>query len=1149
MCGIVGVVRRRAQRPIPDCGALLRDLEAGLAALDTPGTLLADRLVDSAVAVEAVDVRLRGIAGVRALIGDPQAALVISHRIEELGTRLDAVEAELDGPTGAALEPADLETVNASLVRVRDAVWAIGRDRLRTARAVADLAGPEPSIAALEGYLSVQVALSAIDRLEVRGRDSAGLHLLVRGHGLDLSEPAVRRLLDPRTSDPLFASGSVRTTGDQLAFVYKAAAEIGELGDNTAVLRAAIRGDDLLRLALVHDAAEVMVLGHTRWASVGIISEANAHPLNQEELGGSSRPYAVGALNGDVDNYADLKANEQLQVPAEITTDAKVIPTLVARRIEDGAAVDDAFRTTVAALAGSMGIAVQTSEAPDRLLLSLRGSGQALYVGLAEDSFIVASEPYGLVEETSDYLRMDGETPADPERASATRGQVVVLDAAHAGTLEGISRQAFDGTPLPVTAAEVQHAEITTRDIDRGEFPHFLLKEISEAPASFRKTLRGKAVERPRVGSANGAAQLHVVLGPDTLPEAIRERLRTGGIRRVAVIGQGTAAIAGQSLATVLNRLASPALRADALPATELSGFDLLDDMHDTLVIAISQSGTTTDTNRTSDLARARGAAVVAIVNRRNSDLVDKSDGVLYTSDGRDVEMAVPSTKAFYAQIAAGYLLAIAIADEVGTLASERVHELLDALRALPDAMQQVLGQREAIAEIAQRHATSRRYWAVVGNGLNRIAAAEVRIKASELCYKSIACDVTEDKKHIDLSAEPLIIVCAAGLSGSNADDVAKEIAIYRAHRAAPIVIATAGEQRFAAALETIPVPSVHPGVGFVLSAMAGHLFGYEAALAIDASARPLRESRAAIQAAVSDLAPGEDLLARLAPAIEIPATTFLDGLRVGSYNGDLEAGTAVRIASLLRYATGIVPLDLYQVEHGTVGTPSRVVEDLTAALTKGIEELTRPVDAIKHQAKTVTVGISRSDEELLQIALTREVLAAGAARDALSYRSLRTLVALDPAIEQVVGFTRYRIEGDLEADEAIVRVVDRGGLSLDLRSRTDSDPRLVGTKHRVATQREVTVARGRRDQRTVLIVPEVKDNETVGLTLLHVRFAARLPADVARTVLQGYQGRYGALRDAVTETAPTFDDSVLADVDLVDLLTEPVYVLADRWR
>jgi glucosamine--fructose-6-phosphate aminotransferase (isomerizing) len=736
---------------------------------------------------------------------------------------------------------------------------------------------------------------------------------------------------------------------------------------------------------------------------------------------------------------------------------------------------------------------------------------------------------------------MDGETPADPERAAATRGQVVVLDAAHAGEIAGIRRLAFDGTPLPVGADELQRAEITTRDIDRGAFPHFLLKEVSEAPASFRKTLRGKLVERD--------GRLDVALGPETLPDDVRARLRDGSISRVVVIGQGTAAIAGQSLAALLDRITSSAFRATAMAATELSGFELVDDMSDLLVVAISQSGTTTDTNRTSDLARARGASVIAIVNRRNSDLTDKSDGVLYTSDGRDVEMAVPSTKAFYAQIAAGFLLAVAIAEEVCDVDPVMVAELLGALRELPTAMATVLEQRESVARIAQQHAPPRRYWAVVGNGLNRIAAAEVRVKASELCYKSISFDITEDKKHIDLSAEPLILVCAAGLSGSNADDVAKEIAIYRAHRAAPIVIATEGERRFDAALEVIPVPRTHESLGFVLSAMAGHLFGYEAALAIDASARPLREARAAVQSTVSHLQPGDDVLERLEHAIERPSTQFFDGVRSGYYDGHLEAGTAVRMASLLRYATGIVPLDAYQVEHGKVGTPSTVVEDLTAALTQGIEELTRPVDAIKHQAKTVTVGISRSDEELLQVALAREVLAAGAARDALSYRALRTLVALDPAIEQVVGYTRYRIEGDVDTDDALVRVVDRGGIALGMRSKTEDDPRLVGTKHRVATQREVTVARGRRDGRTVVIVPEVKDNETVALTLLHAKFVDTLPAEVARTVLQGYQGRYGALRDAVTETAPTFDDSVLATVDLVDLLTQPVYVLADHWK
>jgi glucosamine--fructose-6-phosphate aminotransferase (isomerizing) len=100
-----------------------------------------------------------------------------------------------------------------------------------------------------------------------------------------------------------------------------------------------------------------------------------------------------------------------------------------------------------------------------------------------------------------------------------------------------------------------------------------------------------------------------------------------------------------------------------------------------------------------------------------------------------------------------------------------------------------------------------------------------------------------------------------------------------------------------------------------------------------------------------------------------------------------------------------------------------------------------------------------------------------------------------------------------------------------------------------VATLREVTVARGRNDGRTVLFVPEVKGNEVVGLTLLHVDLPDRLPAEAARAVLQGYQGRYGALKDAVTETVPDFDDARLASFDLVELLTEPVYVLADRWH
>jgi glucosamine--fructose-6-phosphate aminotransferase (isomerizing) len=1139
MCGIVAVLRRPGDRVAPELKLLVDALDEAEVSLRPYGAA-PDAAGISAVAkrIAGIERALRGTSGTIALLADPVALSALEHRTASLAD----VVVELDTALDAYDSGTEIEALNAAVVTVKDALWALSRDRLRTARAVEQLSGGAREPRAIEAFHSVQVALSAIDRLEVRGRDSAGLHILVTGHGLDLDDPTIARLIATRHDDPLFTSGAVRVTEGQLAFVYKVAAEIGELGDNTARLRAQIAADEFLRLAVRAETAEAVVLAHTRWASVGIISEANAHPLNQEELGGDGEgSYVVAALNGDVDNYADLKALEALRFPAEITTDAKVIPALVSRRIASGTETIEAFRATVAAFEGSVAIGAQVAAEPGRVLLAQRGSGQALYVGVADDAYVVASEPYGVVEQCDRYLRLDGETmlvPGEP----GTQGQIVAVSGAH-----GMERWSYDGSPLPVADSELKQPEITTRDVDRGDAPHYLLKEIYEAPASFHKTLRGHILDE--------GGQLEVRLAPEALPPAVVDRLRRGAVQRIIVTGQGTAAIAGQGVALALRRyLAGRPITVEAAAATELSGFGLARDMSDALVITISQSGTTADTNRTVDLVRARGAAVISIVNRRQSDLVDKSDGVLFTSDGRDLEMSVASTKAFYAQIAAGFLLAFAIASELGVGPepdAERAarQKILAALRELPAAMREVLERRPAIALAAQRHALSRRSWAVVGNGINRVAAEEIRIKLSELCYKSISCDITEDKKHIDLSAEPMIIVCAAGLHGSNADDVSKEIAIYRAHKSAPIVIADDGEARFLAALETLTVPVVHPDVSFVLCAMVGHLFGYEAALAIDATARPLREARGCIEALIGTSREGDDLLHALAVEVQPHADRFFDGLRTSSYDGALDAGTAVRLASLLRYATGVVPLDVYQVEFGKVGTPSTVIEDLTSALTKAIEELTRPIDAIKHQAKTVTVGISRSDETLLQVPLVQELLATGAARDSLTYRALRTMVALDPAIDVVAGWTRYRIDGDPSRPGATIEVVDTGGIARDIPSRTVDNPTLRGTKHRAASEREVTVVRGRADGRTLVIVPEIKANQTTGLTLLHVRFHDRLPAAAARRVLEGYRDRYEAIADQVTELEPVMRDDVLATIDLVELLTEPVVRLADRWK
>jgi glutamine---fructose-6-phosphate transaminase (isomerizing) len=435
MCGIVAVLSRQPVRPAPTSEEVLEPLDAAVARLQDETVDLAGRLDAAADLLEPVDVALRGVPGVLALVGHDDLVAAVTGRLDVLDATSAAIDAEIERQ---ALVGAALEAVNAAAVRLRDVLWALRRDRLRTAHEVALLAGRDAATSAVAAFWSVQVVLSALDRLEVRGRDSAGIHLLVSDHGLDLASPAIDALLHGRTDDLLFTSGSVRTPAGHLAFVYKAAAEIGELGDNTRALRAAIQSDGLLHLALASPTARVQVLSHTRWASVGIISEANAHPLIHEEDGGPAGPYVAAALNGDVDNHADLKAAEGLCIPPEVTTDAKVIPSLVSRRALTSPDLAEAFRRTVASFEGSVAIAAASATDPDELLLALRGSGQALYVGLAEDAYFVASEPYGVG-------RGDAHVPAHGRRDAGRPGPALgqprpglVLDGRRAGTVEGI---------------------------------------------------------------------------------------------------------------------------------------------------------------------------------------------------------------------------------------------------------------------------------------------------------------------------------------------------------------------------------------------------------------------------------------------------------------------------------------------------------------------------------------------------------------------------------------------------------------------------------------------------------------------------------------------------------------------------------------
>ena len=214
MCGVIGVLRRRSARPVPDAAAQLAALSAASVALRRGVAGLEAATAE----IAGVDRALRTVPGVALLVRDPVLRDAIGAEVAALEAAIATLESALDLGTADRADRT-LEQVNAAVIACKDAIWAVGHDRLGTAAAVAALAGAAPGDAAVEAYLSIQIALAGLDRLEVRGRDSAGLHVLVTGHRIDPDDPD----LGPRVVDALFTSGAVRAVEGALSFVYKAA--------------------------------------------------------------------------------------------------------------------------------------------------------------------------------------------------------------------------------------------------------------------------------------------------------------------------------------------------------------------------------------------------------------------------------------------------------------------------------------------------------------------------------------------------------------------------------------------------------------------------------------------------------------------------------------------------------------------------------------------------------------------------------------------------------------------------------------------------------------------------------------------------------------------------------------------------------------
>jgi glucosamine--fructose-6-phosphate aminotransferase (isomerizing) len=421
-------------------------------------------------------------------------------------------------------------------------------------------------------------------------------------------------------------------------------------------------------------------VGHTRWATHGPPNEANAHP----HLGDG----VAVVHNGIIENFAELK--EELEgrgVTFESDTDTEVIAHLLAKGVEGGATLREALVGALERLEGSFAVAAVSAREPEKVVAARHQS--PLVVGLGEGENYLASAVQALLKETRRFLVVEND-------------EIVEICSSEVGifTLRGepVERETFE-------------VDWDAEDVELGVFDDYMLKEIHEQPSALRHTLSGRL-------DADGAVDLSEL------------NLDLAGVERIAIVACGTAYHAGLLGKDAIERLAR--LPVEVAVASEYRYADPIGD-EKTLVVAISQSGETTDTLAAVEITHTFGGRVLAVTNTQGSLITREADAVLLTKAGP--EIAVASTKAFLAQVAALYLLALGLARAKGAVTEGELLKLGRDLRRAPEKVEETLGLLEGRVEEAVGFFDGARCALFLGRGPSYPVALEGALKLKEISY------------------------------------------------------------------------------------------------------------------------------------------------------------------------------------------------------------------------------------------------------------------------------------------------------------------------------------------------------------------------------------------------------------------------------
>ncbi len=468
-------------------------------------------------------------------------------------------------------------------------------------------------------------------------------------------------------------------------------------------------------LAKTHDGSDLhgyIGLGHTRWATHGAPTEANAHPHVSND-----GKFAI-VQNGIIENFMELR--EMLQAKGfrfHSETDTEVIVHLLDMYYTGDGNLKDTVLKTLGRLEGSYAIGILCADCPEQMFLARNGCPLIIGVGAGENFF--ASDVTALESHTKNVVYLD-----DGELAEVRADGYTVFDCTGKPIEKPVSRVAWD-----IEAAE------------KGGYEHFMLKEIMEQPRAIKSTLD------PRVKDHR------VVFDELKMTDA-----QLMGFNKIMITACGSAFYAGQAGKYALEKLTHIPVDADL--ASEFRYRDPIVDEH-TLMIIISQSGETADTIAAIREAQSKGAYVLSIVNVVGSTIARISDDVIYTWAGP--EIAVATTKGYTTQVSVLYLLALYLGEKRGWLRRDEGAKLTDDLMILPQMVQRAIDLNPQIAQLAERYKNNPSLF-FIGRNVDYAVCMEGSLKLKEISYLHSEAYAAGELKHgtIALIEENRLVIAVA---------------------------------------------------------------------------------------------------------------------------------------------------------------------------------------------------------------------------------------------------------------------------------------------------------------------------------------------------------------------------------------------------